>query len=93
MLFRSTPSVLGINPNYGPTAGKTPVTITGVNFTQDSKVDFGVVPGINPKASDDGKTITVTSPRGVGIVDVTVTTMFGTSPAVLDNDKFSYRRS
>jgi hypothetical protein len=93
LLTDRTPSVLGINPNYGPTAGKTPVTITGANFTQDSKVDFGVVPGINPVASKDGKTITVISPAGVGIVDVTVTTMFGTSTADITNDQFSYRKS
>ena len=82
--------MLGIDPLYGPTAGGTPVKITGVNFTPDSTVDFGVVPGIKPQFKDD-KTITVTSPRGVGIVDVTVTNMFGTSSAVIDIDKFIYK--
>ena len=88
--FAPRVSANGIDPRYCPRTGGIVVTISGANFTPDSAVDFGVVPGKQPVASADGKTITVTAPQGVGIVDVTVTTMFGTSPADIANDQFAY---
>ena len=35
------PTVTGLNPTSGPTAGGTPVTITGTNFTGATAVKFG----------------------------------------------------
>ena len=37
----ATPTVTGLNPTFGPTAGGTPVTISGTNFTGATVVDFG----------------------------------------------------
>ncbi len=64
------PVVASISPLSGPTIGGTSVTITGSNFSGASVVDFGGVPATQ---------ITATSPAGTGTVDITVTTVGGTS--------------
>lgn len=87
-LLQTGPTVTSVSPASGPSAGSTLVTITGTGFTPDSVVDFGVVPGISPAIVSD-TSITVTSPPGIGIVDVRVTNMGGTSPAV-PQDQFTY---
>jgi len=71
--FTFTPliSVTTIDPNFGPEAGGTDVTITGTCFTGATGVDFGGVAGTNFTVVDDS-TITVTTPPGTGLVDVTV---------------------
>jgi hypothetical protein len=83
------PTVTGVVPSSGPTAGGTPVTITGTKFTGATAVKFGG----NDAASftvDSDTQIRATSPAGVAsVVDVTVTTANGTS-ASSANDKFTY---
>ncbi|MEO6116805.1 MAG: IPT/TIG domain-containing protein, partial [Pseudolysinimonas sp.] len=71
--FTFTPlvSVVTIDPNFGPEAGGTAVTITGTCFTGATGVDFGGTPGTAFTVVDDS-TITVTTPAGSGLVDVTV---------------------
>ena len=84
----SAPTVTGINPNTGPPAGGTSVTITGTNFNGATAVRFGG----NAAASftvNSATQITATSPAGTGTVDVTVTTPGGTS-APSSADQFSY---
>jgi hypothetical protein len=89
-LSAAAPVVNSISPPSGTTKGGTTVTIRGANFTPDSTVDFGVVLAKGAVISPDGKTITVPSPPGVGIIDITVTTMYGTSTADLTKDQFAY---
>lgn len=74
------PTVTAVSPAIGATAGGTAVTITGTNFSPDSVVDFGIVPGTGVTVVSDTE-IQVTSPALVGTVDVQVTNRFGTSPA------------
>jgi hypothetical protein len=71
--FTFTPliSVTTIDPDFGPAAGGTSVTITGACFTGATGVDFGGVPGTAFTVVDDS-TITVTTPPGTGLVDVTI---------------------
>lgn len=63
--------ISGISPAKGPQAGGTPVTITGDNFLQGARVNFGGVPanvGVITKT-----TIAVTTPaHAAGAVDVEV---------------------
>ena len=40
----AAPTVTGVSPNSGPTAGGTTVTITGSGFTGATAVDFGTTP-------------------------------------------------
>jgi large repetitive protein len=87
--FVAAPSVSGVSPNVGPVSGGTSVTITGANFTGASGVYFGGTYALFTVNSDTS--ITATSPVGEGpdSVDVTVTTIGGTS-ATSPADQFTY---
>ncbi|HEY5708350.1 MAG TPA: PASTA domain-containing protein [Solirubrobacterales bacterium] len=78
-----TPAVTLIEPGFGPVAGGTSVKITGTDFNAASAVKFGSVPATGFTVESDTQ-ITAIAPRSttVGAVDVTVTTLAGTSPAV-----------
>jgi hypothetical protein len=84
----SGPTVTGISPNTGSTAGGYQVTIYGTNLSGATTVYFGTVPaGIQ---SDSAGSITVVVPANVsGTVDVTVVTPAGTSPTG-PADQFTY---
>jgi len=74
------PEVTAVEPNYGPTTGGTSVTITGNRFTGATGVMFGTTPATSFTVDSD-TLITATSPPGTtGTVDITVTTLAGTSP-------------
>ncbi len=86
----TAPTVTGVSPTSGPSAGGTSVTITGTGFTTATKVDFGTarVAGIRVVSPTS---ITATSPpESVGLVNVTVTTLAGTS-VTSTADRFSYK--
>jgi hypothetical protein len=74
------PAVTSVSPQ-DQASGST-VVIDGSGFTPDSAVDFGPIPCTAISISTDGTQITAVVPDGVGIVDVRVTTLLGTSPAV-----------
>jgi hypothetical protein len=82
------PVVTAVSPTSGPSSGGTSVTITGRFFDQSSVVRFG-----NSVASsvhfDSATQVTAVSPPGMGVVDVTVTTLAGTS-ATSAADGFTY---
>jgi len=83
-----TPTVTAVSPANGSSAGGTSVTITGTNLSSATAVKFGAVSGTI--TANTATSITVTSPAGsVSTVDVTVTTLGGTS-ATSAADKFSY---
>jgi hypothetical protein len=73
------PTVAGISPTSGSTAGGTQVTITGTGFTGATIVTFGAQAAPSFTIVSDTQ-ITATSPAGAaGTVNVTVTTPGGTS--------------
>ena len=78
-LIRSAPGVITVSPNFGPTNGGTPVTITGFDFTGATEVTFGGQAASNVVVVD-ATTITATTPAHgrAEKVDVTVTTSNGT---------------
>jgi PASTA domain-containing protein/IPT/TIG domain-containing protein len=86
-----TPEVDSISPESGSVSGGTEVKITGTDFTGASAVKFGTLTASSFKVESDTE-ITATAPKSkkVGAVDVTVTTLAGTSAAVR-SDRFSYR--
>lgn len=82
----SPPTVTNVSPNNGPTSGGNTVTVTGTNFlSSNTQVFFGVTPGTSVVVISDTE-LTVTAPAGLGTVDVTVTTPFGTSPITVDDE-------
>ena len=73
------PTLTGITPSSGPTTGGTAVTLTGTNLANATGVTFGTSPGT--VTADTATSITVTSPAGVGSVNVTVSTLGGATAA------------
>ena len=84
----AAPAVTGINPNSGPAAGGTLVTITGTGFTGATAVDFGTTAVTGLTVVNETK-ITAESSAGTGVVNVTVISPAGTS-AVSPADQFTY---
>ena len=86
--YLGAPTVTGISPTSGSTAGGNAVTITGCGFTGATSVKFGTSAASKTVVNDS--TINATSPaHAAGVVDVTVTTGAGTS-ATSPADQFTY---
>ena len=85
-----TPAVGSLEPDFGPVAGGTTVKIAGTDFNAASAVKFGSTPATGFTVESDTQ-ITAIAPKGtkVGAVDVTVTTLAGTSPTA-NADRFYY---
>jgi IPT/TIG domain/FG-GAP repeat len=82
------PSVTHVDPNQGPVAGGTSVTITGSGFTDVSYVSFGAIDATDVNVESPTR-LTAISPAGSGTVDVTVATP-GNISATSAADQFSY---
>lgn len=85
--FTYVPAVSSVSPAFGPAAGGTSVTITGIGFNSATAVNFGTTAAVFAVNSDTQ--ITATSPAGSSVVDVTVVTPGGTS-ATSASDQFTY---
>ncbi len=81
-----TPVVLSIDPNQGPEAGGTEVTISGSNFTGVDSVTFDGNDATSFTVVSDTE-ITAVTPAGTGLVDVAIAD--GTAEAILE-DAFTY---
>jgi hypothetical protein len=87
--YDARPTVTAVSPTAGPTAGGTPVTITGTGFTHGSTVKFGTNSATGVVVNS-ATSISVHSPVGAaGTIHVTVTTPGGTS-ATSAADDFTY---
>jgi hypothetical protein len=77
----AAPVATGIDPDHGPVAGGTVVTITGTGFEPGSTVSVDGGPPITPDAlNGNGTAIVYTAPaHAAGPVGVTVTTPAGTT--------------
>jgi IPT/TIG domain len=85
----SPPTVTGVTPGTGPTAGGTLVTLSGTHLTGATAVTFGGAAGTGITAVS-ATSLKVTTPvHATGIVDVRVTTPAGTS-AVTAAGKFQF---
>ncbi len=82
------PAVSGLSPTAGSTNGRSPVTITGTEFTGASQVTFGASPAESFTVLSP-TTIRALTPPGSETVDVSVTTPAGTS-AAMPADRYSY---
>ena len=86
--YAGTPTVTGVAPTSGPTAGGTSVTITGTNLTGATAVTFGATPAASFTVNS-ATSISAVSPAGAGTVDVKVTTAGGTT-ATSAADQYTY---
>jgi hypothetical protein len=84
----AAPKVSKVSPNRGPARGGTVVVVTGSNLSGATAVHFGAS-GAHIDKKVSANEIEVTSPKGAGTVDVTVTTAGGTSVKT-GADHFSY---
>lgn len=85
-----TPTITSISPEFGPVGGGTTVTITGTDLASASAIKFGQAPAASFKAESETKITAVAPPSvRVGPVDITVTTLAGTSATSLA-DHFFY---
>ncbi len=82
------PTVTSVSPMQGLQTGGTSVSITGTHFTDVTAVLFGGTAATSFTVVNDSQIIAI-SPAGTGTVDVTVTTMNGTS-VITAADQFSY---
>lgn len=83
------PTLSAVVPNSGSFTGGTAVTITGTDFANVTGVKFGGLATAGFAVDSEGQ-ITAVAPAGqLGEVDVTVTTIAGTTP-VSTTDRFSY---
>jgi hypothetical protein len=95
--YVALPTVTGVSPAAGPTAGGNTVTITGTGFQNIfgfsgvSEVDFGSVkaPSFNVVS---GTQLTATVPPGsAGTVNVTALTWLGATTATSAADQYTYQ--
>lgn len=84
------PAITSINPSSGSVKGGDTVIITGRELTSASMVKFGSTPAASFTVNTDTQ-ITATTPRSStpGTVDVSATTLAGTS-ATVRGDRFTY---
>jgi large repetitive protein len=90
-VVQPAPTVTGISPASASIKGGTTVTVTGTDFASVSGVSFGGVPATNVAVANEGQ-LTAVAPaaKKAGTVDVTVTTIAGTS-VVTPTDAFTYK--
>ncbi|MEU7633740.1 IPT/TIG domain-containing protein [Nocardia sp. NPDC049220] len=83
--FLAGPSLNGVSPDQGPSAGGTSVTLTGTNLTGATAVSFDTTAAISFTV-DSATQITAVAPTGTCTVQITVTTAGGASNGV----RYSY---
>ena len=75
----TAPSVSGLSPATGTTAGGTSVVILGSHFTGATGVSFGSLAASSFTVNSDTSITAIVPPAAAATVDVTVTTFAGTS--------------
>jgi streptogramin lyase len=83
------PSVTGLAPTAGPTAGGNVVVITGSGFTPKATVEFGITPSASITFDSSTQLEAVAPAKSAGAVHVRVRTSAGTSPATAA-DTYTY---
>jgi alpha-tubulin suppressor-like RCC1 family protein len=86
-----TPSVSLIEPHVGPLGGGATVTITGAHLGDATAVHFGSAAATEVHRVSE-TSVTAEAPAGTGVVDIMVTTPYGTS-ATNVGDEFTYVES
>ncbi len=87
------PHIFAVSPNHGPATGGTTVDIFGADFANGvnsgTSVNFGSTPAQSVTWIDAGHIQAVSPASGSGTVDITATTLDGTSE-ITSNDQFTF---
>jgi len=83
------PTVTGVSPGSGPSAGGTSVTVSGSGLTAAGGVRFGGTPAATFSVVSDTQILAV-SPPGTGTVDVMVLSASGGASSTSQADQFAY---
>ena len=92
--YVAAPAITAIHPIAGPTAGGTPVILTGSGFASaapSGAVQFGST-AANYTVNSDTQITAIAPPGAAGTVDITVSTVGGTS-ATSSGDRFTYAQA
>jgi hypothetical protein len=90
-VVQPAPTLAGISPASGSIKGGTSLKIAGIDFANVSGVSFGGVPAASfSVVNEEQLTAVAPTVKKAGAVDVTVTTVAGTTPVVA-TDKFTYK--
>jgi len=95
--YVALPTVTGVSPAAGPTAGGNTVTITGTGFQNIfgfpgvTHVDFGSVPASSFTVDSDTQLTATVPPGSAGTVDVTALTWLGATAATSAADQYTYQ--
>jgi hypothetical protein len=87
--YAPAPGVTAINPKQGLPTGGTAVVIMGTNFGGATAVKFGNAAAARFNVDSPTQITAVAPPQAAGVVDITVTTLSGTSPVVAA-DRYTY---
>ncbi len=87
-LSTGAPTVTGVSPSSGTTAGGASVAITGTNLSSASAVLFGGLPATSYTVNSSTSITAIAPPLATGTWDITVTTPSGTS-ATSGSDHFT----
>ncbi len=87
-LSTAAPTVTGVSPSSGTTAGGASVAITGTNLTSASAVLFGGLPATSYTVNSATSITAIAPPLATATWDITVTTPSGTS-ATSGSDHFT----
>ena len=83
------PTVTGVSPTSGPTAGGTPVTVRGSGFTGATQVLFGSTVATHLVVVSDTEATATSPAHSAGVINVRVVTPAGKSGVVAADD-FTY---
>src|SRR5207245_8216669 len=83
------PTVSGVSPASGPTAGGTAIAITGTNFAAGATVTVGGTPATGVSVVSATQINATTPAHAAGVADVIVT-VGGQSSAANPADQFTY---
>ncbi|MCP4514655.1 MAG: IPTL-CTERM sorting domain-containing protein, partial [Delftia sp.] len=89
--YVAAPAITAIHPIAGPTAGGTPVILTGSGFTSaapSGAVQFGST-AANYTVNSDTQITAIAPPGAAGTVEITVSTIGGNSASSI-GDRFTY---
>ena len=87
--FVAGPTISSVSPNAGPLAGGTIVTVSGANLTGATGVSFGSTAATSFTVNSSTSISAVAPAGAAGPVDISVTTLGGTTPAS-SSDRFTY---